>query len=1050
MSILLVLFPHASFAEKPRSAPTAVPATAPAEPLTWLSSLDEAYKDAVRRQRPILVVYEAEWCAPCRQLQKEMQRPEVRATLAHWTLVHRDVDKTEPGANPYAGPIPALRILSASAKPIASREGYMTGEELTRWLVESVPKAADVDPNLAAANAPDAAAAQRLVAKLTEGDAAAREAVIHRLGPWPQPAAVAVADAFARGNLRTRLAALELLQGWKAPVQGVDPWKPETIDIPRLEAIRKWAAATAARPTTAPDTRAVVPDAERLRSATREIDALLHASGPAEASLLADRLARMGPALMPSVTSRLKDATTDRDRERLTALRYRLVATQALMLGWPGGIDRLASADPQVRHDAAEELSQRVTPDDGPLLLELFSDPDPLVRELSLVGLQAVGGKDGVAALTRLLHDPVANVRAAVLKQLAQTPSPEAVDAVVAYTATEKDPDLVVHAVRVFRAAKGAAATKCLIGLLEHESWRVRAEAIDALMDMGHNPGDGFNIDAVADAVLKRLDDPDGFVAGRALAAMKPLGRGASLETMSEIAKRRPELALEVVKLLASERGNEPSTRRTLQAFCSSANPAVRAVAVPAYALAAPKNCEKEVKAALSDSASEVRIAGCEALFAVFGQEFPRNGMVEKPSFFGFGGGMRKVDPAEWLEGFRSGKSRAAWYGECLELLRKMIKGDQAAEQIAAAYPLVAMGHDDEAMPILDRAARSEYNQRVAACRALPWLPWEKRLAWFNTLWSLGRDVRYLSELAGEISKLPDPRAADTLWNILADKEGAAALEPVYSALRSLYGVEQIGSPDPSDTGAKPVKDAAHARLQNGTDAQRVIALALMAGIDAADATSEASKLYQAAQTSDALRVDAFQVMLLVQQSADAQRSAADGLVATSKPEVQRMALTFLAVGGEPLQRLHESIWLPYSDRESFPSSENPVVIKAPAGLKAEVLQPFIKSQDREEAAYAGYLLCVLGDHTGLAPVLAYWNDQKDERWDKSKALVYRAITALDDDAQTPVLEQIYKSFDKNDYEIRRFYWTIRPMHGPQVLKLRKTIRDKFGMDKLR
>jgi hypothetical protein len=91
----------------------------------------------------------------------------------------------------------------------------------------------------------------------------------------------------------------------------------------------------------------------------------------------------------------------------------------------------------------------------------------------------------------------------------------------------------------------------------------------------------------------------------------------------------------------------------------------------------------------------------------------------------------------------------------------------------------------------------------------------------------------------------------------------------------------------------------------------------------------------------------------------------------------------------------------------------------------------------------------VLGKHQGLAPLLSYWNSQKGDRWNSSNQIVYKAIAALDDDAQTPVLEEIYKSFDKNDYYIRQFYWTIRVMHGPKVLKLRKMIRDEIGMGKL-
>ncbi len=192
-------------------------------------------------------------------------------------------------------------------------------------------------------------------------------------------------------------------------------------------------------------------------------------------------MARLGAALLPEVYAQLKNAATDQDRRRLMALRYRLVADDALVLSWPGGIDRLADRDPRRRRKAAEELAERASAADQSLLLELFADPDPLVREVSLRGLQNIGGPEADAVLVRLLDDPDLNVRAAVLKQLEAHPSPAMTPAIVKYLKTEKDPDLIGHGIRVLQADKGAAGVKCLISLLKHDSWQVRAEAATVL-----------------------------------------------------------------------------------------------------------------------------------------------------------------------------------------------------------------------------------------------------------------------------------------------------------------------------------------------------------------------------------------------------------------------------------------------------------------------------------------------------------------------------------------------------------------------------------------
>ncbi len=175
----------------------------------------------------------------------------------------------------------------------------------------------------------------------------------------------------------------------------------------------------------------------------------------AEADAIRQRLAGLGAALLPEVYARLKDAATDQDRRRLLILRYRLAAPDSLVLVWPGGLERLADSRSPPAPQAADELAKLAGGEDKPLLLELFADPDPLVREISLRGLQHIGGKEANAALVKLLADPEPNVRAAVLKQLEETPDAAMVPAVVKYLKQEKDPDLIVHGICFLQATKG-------------------------------------------------------------------------------------------------------------------------------------------------------------------------------------------------------------------------------------------------------------------------------------------------------------------------------------------------------------------------------------------------------------------------------------------------------------------------------------------------------------------------------------------------------------------------------------------------------------------
>ncbi len=74
----------------------------------------------------------------------------------------------------------------------------------------------------------------------------------------------------------------------------------------------------------------------------------------------------------------------------------------------------MAATAAATRHQALKELEGRVTAQDEPLLLELFSSADPFLREISLRALKETAGAGIAGALVKLLDDPEPNVRAAV------------------------------------------------------------------------------------------------------------------------------------------------------------------------------------------------------------------------------------------------------------------------------------------------------------------------------------------------------------------------------------------------------------------------------------------------------------------------------------------------------------------------------------------------------------------------------------------------------------------------------------------------------------
>ena len=121
-----------------------------------------------------------------------------------------------------------------------------------------------------------------------------------------------------------------------------------------------------------------------------------------------------------------------------------------------------------------------------------------------------------------------------------------------------------------------------------------------------------------------------------------------------------------------------------------------------------------------------------------------------------------------------------------------------------------------------------------------------------------------------------------------------------------------------------------------------------------------------------------------------------------------------------------------------------PIVPKPPEGLKVSQLLPLLDDPDPAVAADAGYLLALAGEARGLEPLLR--NAQQKGASDSSlQRLAYRAIAALDESNQIPLLRKIYAGLKQ--YEVSEFYWTIRIMTGPEILKFRKQIRDEVGLN---
>jgi HEAT repeat protein len=1079
---------------KPESAVSDERREAKSHDSDWPVGLERARKLAAADGKPLLVRAGAPWCRWCDKLLAEFETPEVREQLKHWTLVYVDIDDTPGEARQLSiGAIPALRVVNAAGKVVATQEGYLEQDELLSWLKESFDRAAIERPEVLLSDKELVPRdVDKLIRLLQSSDPLTREAALRRLIPNPKLAAAPVVEAFIDGKLATRLPALELLAHWQAPVEAIDPWRPETVTAERIKALQSWIG----QEMVAPAPPAAQLSDEELREANDMIARLLE-DGDVEATARMEQLARFGAALRPLVLEKLKGAADDRARERLLLLRYRLAAGDALVLTWTGGLARLASSDVNVRHQATAQLVERATAADQALLLELFADADPLVREISLRGLRSVGTDASSSTLVKLLDDPEPNVRAAVLKQLAESPDAALNAKVSAYLKTETDPDLVVHGVRVLKAAKAPAD---LIALLHHSSWQVRAEAAEALGTLALPQNPNPQNATIYAALIGVLSDDDAFVVSRAVHALRSVNLPSAVEPMAKAAVDHPEIAGEVIAAFA-QGSLRNQAEPVLRQYIDHKDPQLRAQAITALANRGANDVGDLIERGLNDPATEVRTATAKRLLQICNEPDLRQMATAS---LNQGGGLsgtytvtfdsfqavapakpQKADEADKpvadeaseeagekpkepgeptkeegdvskevaepkddarLVAFRDGKSRPEWMSRAIVPLEKMLQADAPEEKMAAALALLPLGHDNPALEVLRGLVASQPVLLDDAAHALPWLLWSDRLKFFDELLGQKPDKTQLYSISIEMLSRDPERGVSQLWKLLADDASTESALAVGHAISQAYV-----APDTNRVvlGGHVVLDKEQMTeltryATEGTAWQKNIALARLVEASAGNATELAQQIRDDASVPAEFRLDALQMILLAADDKEATKIATGELTAT-EPATRKLALMYLAGGQQAIHLLRGELHVnPGGGMRSY-SRESPGLEPA-AGVTIEMLKPLLADPDNETAAAAGCVAALLGSSEGLPALVRVWRDHKEsDNWTQS---LYRAVAALDDDQNTPLLVEIDKQL--SNWDKRQFYWTIRSMHGPGVMKLRKQIRDEVGMDVLR
>lgn len=587
----------------------------------WISTIEAAEEDD---SKPILVKFEAAWCGPCKLLTEAMKDAEAIHLLSRMHLVKIDVDHpSEEAPVDDVAALPTMRVMNSAGEVIAEHVGYIEGEALMQFLRDGQEQykakraALRLVKSLGNGGSLSDKQTEVLLEMLADRSPRQRAAASGLLIAHPQSVAASVITAFEKPRLRSRLAALDVLRRWTAPVDGLDPWQPETITKDRIAELKIWSQTFSEQS----DLHSQMQQ-QALDEAELELDRLVRRGDARDGAV--ESLGMAGKELQPSVDKRLETETTDTARQRLASVLYRLVSAPTLAIRLPEATDSLASMDADERRTAAKQLADQARSEDLPLLETLFGHSDPLVRELALRGLQNAGGGD-TTRLTRLLDDPDKNVRAAVLKLWLDNPKASLVKPVSQHALKETDSGLLVYYVRLLKELNSnlEQSHAALKRLSSDSDWQVRAAVAEAIShriteaaksapSVGGVKKVAFPVD-LKEAARRLLEDDDSFVLSKIVPAVVAGDQKESFSKLLEIAWKNPNIRAEILPRLTYSEGKRDAREFLVKRFESEVA-ADRIFALEAMTRFSTKDRKDFIRRGVLDGDPKVKVSAARAL----------------------------------------------------------------------------------------------------------------------------------------------------------------------------------------------------------------------------------------------------------------------------------------------------------------------------------------------------------------------------------------------------------------------------------------------------
>lgn len=218
-----------------------------AELLPIFHSVEDGLVASEELDRPVVVLFTASWCGPCKELtgalterfESELLKPSANSLFRSWVLVKVDVDERKDLADRFEiRGVPAMRVLDLNEKVLAKTEGYDSYASFAEWL-DNCKRTSTPRVQRSLQNSTDLTEVMaELVVLLGDRNLEIRERAMHRLSSDRKLTQRNILEVLQGGSLAQRLCSLEILRKWGIDVSGFDPWKPETFQDARIAKLR--------------------------------------------------------------------------------------------------------------------------------------------------------------------------------------------------------------------------------------------------------------------------------------------------------------------------------------------------------------------------------------------------------------------------------------------------------------------------------------------------------------------------------------------------------------------------------------------------------------------------------------------------------------------------------------------------------------------------------------------------------------------------------------------------------------------------------------------